>query len=40
MRILDDIKETIGQNVKRLHLTTRKDIQNIESFWLKNSSET
>lgn len=29
-RILDDIRESIGDNVKRLHLTTCKDIQNIE----------
>lgn len=35
-RILDDIREDIGEDVKRIHLTTRKDIQNIErSFGLR-----
>lgn len=39
-RILDDIRERIGENVKRLHLATRKDIQNIErSFGLKTAQK-
>ena len=29
-RILDDIREGIGGTIRRIHLTTRKDIQNIE----------
>ena len=37
-RILDDIRESIGENVNRLHLTTRKDIHNIErSFGLRRA---
>ena len=39
-RILDDIRESIGDNVKRIHLTTRKDIQNIErSFGLREAKK-
>ena len=37
-RILDDIRESIGESVGRVHLTTRKDIQNIErAFGLRQS---
>jgi hypothetical protein len=39
-RILDDIRESIGDTVNRIHLTTRKDIQNIErAFGLRETKK-
>ena len=39
-RVLDDIRESIGDHVKRIHLTTRKDLQNIErSFGLREAKK-
>ena len=39
-RILDDIRESIGDTVKMIHLTTRKDIQNIDrSFGLREAKK-
>ena len=39
-RVLDDIRESIGVHVSRLHLTTRKDIMNIErAFGLRTAQK-
>ena len=37
--ILDNIRESLGTEFKRIHLLTRKDITNIEKAWFKSCSE-
>ena len=32
-RVLDDMRDSIGSNLERIHLLTRKDIQNIEKAY-------